>query len=88
VSPAGAYVPADICARHQRLKVQMWFICGSDEHGVPITLKKEGVIPRNRRSLPIYKIIVEILLKNGISFDNYSRTSAPIHHDTASEFFY
>ena len=86
---AGVYVPADIYARFLRLQGHdVAFICGSDEHGVPITIKakKEGVTPQD---------IVDRFHKNiqtsfeafGISFDNYSRTSAKIHHETASEFF-
>lgn len=86
---AGVYVPADIFARYQRLKGHdVAFICGSDEHGVPITIKakKEGVSPQaivDRYHQNIKASFEEF----GISFDNYSRTSAQIHHETASEFF-
>ncbi len=86
---AGVYVPADIYARYLRLTGNdVAFICGSDEHGVPITLKakKEGVSPQDIVD-KYHAIIKESFEDFGISFDNYSRTSAKIHHDTASEFF-
>jgi methionyl-tRNA synthetase len=86
---AGVYVPADIYARYQRLQGQdVAFICGSDEHGVPITIKakKEGVTPQDVVD-KYHAIIKQSFIDFGISFDNYSRTSAKIHHDTASEFF-
>lgn len=86
---AGVYVPADIYARYLRLKNEdVLFIGGSDEHGVPITLKakKEGVTPQDIVD-KYHGIIKESFAKFGISFDVYSRTSAPIHHETASEFF-
>ena len=86
---AGVYVPADIYARFQRLQGQdVAFICGSDEHGVPITIKakKEGVTPQDIVD-KYHAIIKQSFLDFGISFDNFSRTSAKIHHDTASEFF-
>jgi methionyl-tRNA synthetase len=86
---AGVYVPADIYARYLRLKKQdIVYICGSDEHGVPITLraKKEGVTPQQVVD-KYHKIIKKSFQDFGISFDNYSRTSAQIHHETASEFF-
>ena len=86
---AGVYVPADIFARYQRLKINdVAFICGSDEHGVAISIKatKEGITPQE--IIDKYnKIIKDSLFDFGISFDNYSRTSLPIHHQTASEFF-
>ena len=86
---AGVYVPADIYARYLRLQGNdVAFICGSDEHGVPITIKakKEGVTPQD--VVDKYNAIIkQSFLDFGISFDNYSRTSAKIHHDTASEFF-
>ena len=86
---AGVYVPADIYARFLRLQGHdVAFICGSDEHGVPITIKakKEGVTPQDvvDRFHANIKTSFEAF---GISFDNYSRTSAKIHHETASEFF-
>lgn len=86
---AGVYVPADIYARYKRLTGNdVAFICGSDEHGVPITIKakKEGVTPQD--IVDKYHAIIKKSFEDfGISFDNYSRTSAKIHHDTASEFF-
>ncbi len=86
---AGVYVPADIYARYLRMKGEdVLFIGGSDEHGVPITIKAraEGVRPQeivDRYHEQIKKSFEEF----GISFDVYSRTSAPIHHKTASDFF-
>ena len=86
---AGVYVPADIYARYQRLQNKdVAFICGSDEHGVAITLKakKEGITPQE--VVDKYHTIIKKSFEDfGISFDNYSRTSAEIHHKTASEFF-
>ena len=86
---AGVYVPADIYSRYLRLTGNdVAFICGSDEHGVPITIKakKEGVTPQD--IVDKYHAIIKQSFEDfGISFDNYSRTSAKIHHDTASEFF-
>ena len=86
---AGVYIPADIFVRYQREKKNdVLFICGSDEHGVAITIKakKEKTTPREIID-KYHKIIKESFTKLGISFDNYSRTSKKIHHDTASEFF-
>ncbi len=86
---AGVYVPADIYARYQRLTGNdVAFVCGSDEHGVPITIKakKEGVSPQD--VVDKYHAIIKKSFEDfGITFDNYSRTSAQIHHETASEFF-
>ncbi|GER58474.1 methionine--tRNA ligase [Patiriisocius marinus] len=86
---AGVYVPADIYARFQRLQGKdVAFVCGSDEHGVPITIKakKEGVTPQ--QVVDKYHAIIKKSFEDfGITFDNYSRTSAKIHHDTASDFF-
>ncbi len=86
---AGVYVPADIYARYQRLQNKdVAFICGSDEHGVAITLKakKEGITPQE--VVDKYHTIIKKSFEDfGISFDNYSRTSAEIHHKTASDFF-
>ena len=86
---AGAYLPADIYVRFQRLKGrEVAFICGSDEHGVPITLTadKEHITPQAvvDRYHAMNKLAFE---KFGMSFDNYSRTSLPLHHQTAVEFF-
>ena len=86
---AGVYVPADIFARYQRLKNNdVAFICGSDEHGVAISIKakKEGTTPEAIID-KYHAIIKQSFADFGISFDNYSRTSAPIHHQTASDFF-
>jgi methionyl-tRNA synthetase len=86
---AGVYVPADIYARYLRLQGEdVAFICGSDEHGVPITIKAkhEGVSPQD--IVDKYHAIIKKSFEDfGITFDNYSRTSAKIHHETASEFF-
>ncbi len=86
---AGVYVPADIYARYLRLNdKEVAFVCGSDEHGVPITLKAkaEGISPQ--AVVDKYHEIIKSSFKDfGITFDNYSRTTAPIHHETASEFF-
>ena len=86
---AGVYVPADIYARYLRLAGRpVTMIGGSDEHGVPITLKarKEGVTPQDIVDR-YHKLIKESFEGLGISFDIYSRTTSDIHHDTASEFF-
>ncbi len=86
---AGVYVPGDIYARFLRLKGNdVAYICGSDEHGVaiPMRAKKEGVTPQ--QIIDKYHGIIKQSFEDfGISFDNYSRTSAEIHHETASEFF-
>lgn len=86
---SGVYVPADIYARYQRLQNRdVAFICGSDEHGVPIAIraKKEGITPQEL--VDKYHAIIKKSFEDfGISFDNYSRTTAKVHHDTASEFF-
>ncbi len=86
---AGVYIPADIFTRYQKAKENdAIFICGSDEHGVPITLraKKEGVTPQD--VVDKYNAIIKKSFKDfGIEFDNYSRTSLPLHHQTASDFF-
>tara|TARA_B100001057_G_scaffold145181_1_gene145116 strand:+ start:638 stop:2692 length:2055 start_codon:yes stop_codon:yes gene_type:complete len=86
---AGVYVPADTYARYLRLrKKDVAFICGSDEHGVAIAIKakKEGKTP-NEVIDHYDKIIRKAFEDFGISFDNYSRTSRAIHHQTASEIF-
>jgi len=86
---AGVYVPSDIYSRYLRLQGKdVAFICGSDEHGVAISMKakKEGITPQE--VIDKYDgIIRKSFLDFGISFDNYSRTSSEIHHETASEFF-
>ncbi len=86
---AGVYVPADIYARYLRLKNEdVIMIGGSDEHGVPITLKakNEGITPQDVVDR-FHGIIKNSFEKFGISFDVYSRTSSEIHHQTAAEFF-
>ena len=86
---AGVYVPADIYVRYLRAKGRdVAFICGSDEHGVPITLKakREGVSPQEIVDR-YHKLNYESFEKLGIAFDVYSRTSKPIHHKTAADFF-
>ncbi len=86
---AGVYVPADIYARYLRLKGEsVLFIGGSDEHGVPITIKakKEGVTPQDIVDR-YHGIIKKSFEEFGVSFDVYSRTTSKMHHDTASEFF-
>jgi methionyl-tRNA synthetase len=86
---AGVYVPSDIYSRYLRMQGNdVAFICGSDEHGVAISMKakKEGITPQ--QVIDKYDGIIRKSFEDfGISFDNYSRTSAKIHHDTASEFF-
>ena len=86
---AGVYVPADIYARYLRLQDRdVAFMCGSDEHGVAISMKakKEGVSPQE--IIDKYDGIIRKSFQDfDISFDNYSRTSAKIHHETASDFF-
>ena len=86
---AGVYVPADIYARYLRLTGNdVAYISGSDEHGaaIPMRAKKEGVSPQV--IIDKYHTIIKKSFEDfGISFDNYSRTSSKIHHETASEFF-
>ena len=86
---AGVYVPSDIYVRYLRLRGKdvVW-VCGSDEHGVPITIKarKEGVTPQD--VVDKYNDIIKRSFEGlGISFDIYSRTTSPTHRETASEFF-
>lgn len=86
---AGVYVPADIYCRYLRLRNRdVVFIGGSDEHGVPITLKakKEGISPQEIVDR-YHNIIKKSFEEFGISFDIYSRTSSKMHKETASEFF-
>ncbi|MEO1011196.1 MAG: methionine--tRNA ligase [Bacteroidota bacterium] len=86
---AGVYVPADIYARFLRLTGNdVAFICGSDEHGVAISMKakKEGVSPKEIIDT-YHEIIKKSFVDFGITFNNYSRTSAAVHHATASDFF-
>lgn len=86
---AGVYVPADIFVRYLRLKGEdVLFICGSDEHGVPITIKarQEKVSPQDIVD-KYHNLIKESFKEFGISFDIYSRTTSKIHYQTASDFF-
>ena len=86
---AGVYVPADIYCRYLRLKGEdVIFVCGSDEHGVPITIKarQEGVSPQQIVD-KYHEMIKEAFNRFGITFDIYHRTTNPIHYQTASEFF-
>ena len=86
---AGVYVPADIYVRYLRLKKQdVLFIGGSDEHGVPITLKakKEGVSPQDIVDR-YHNIIKQSFEEFGITFDIYSRTTSSTHRRIASDFF-
>lgn len=86
---AGVYIPADVYARFQRrLGKDVAFICGSDEHGIPITIraKKEGVTPQDIVD-KYHEIIKKSFLDLGISFDEYSRTTSPNHRETSQDFF-
>ena len=86
---AGAYLPADIYVRYLRLlgKDVVW-VCGSDEHGAAITIraKKEGTSPQEIID-KYHELNKQTFGQLGISFDIYHRTSAPIHHETAQDFF-
>lgn len=86
---AGAYLPADIYSRYLRnAGKEIVFVCGSDEHGAAITLQamKEGTTPREIVD-KYHQMLKENMADLGISFDIYHRTSEPIHHETAQEFF-
>ena len=86
---AGVYVPADIYVRYLRLKKEdVLFIGGSDEHGVPITIraKKEGCTPQDIVDR-YHELIKKSFEEFGISFDVYGRTTSKVHHQTASDFF-
>ena len=86
---AGVYVPADIYVRYLRLKgEEVLFICGSDEHGVAISMKakKDGITPKEVID-KYHNIIDKAFTDFGISFDYYGRTSSKVHHETAQEFF-
>ncbi len=86
---AGCYLPADIYVRYQRSrKKDILFVCGSDEHGVPITIRamKEGITPQQVVD-KYHALIRDSFAAMGISFDIYSRTSDPVHHQTSSDFF-
>ncbi len=86
---AGVYIPADVYARFQRrLGKDVAFICGSDEHGIPITIraKKEGVTPQDIVD-KYHEIIKKSFSDLGISFDEYSRTTSKNHYETSQDFF-
>lgn len=86
---AGVYIPADVYARFQRrLGKDVAFICGSDEHGIPITIraKKEGVTPQHIVD-KYHEIIKKSFSDLGISFDEYSRTTSKKHYETSQDFF-
>ena len=86
---AGCYIPSDIYVRYLRAqKRDVKFVGGSDEHGVPITIRamKEGITPQQVVD-KYHAIIKDSLAQMGISFDIYSRTSNKVHHETASAFF-
>ena len=86
---AGVYIPADIYARYLRLRgEQVLFVCGSDEHGVPVTLRarKEGIT--TQEVVDRYHQLIKASFEGfGISFDTYSRTTSPTHHKFAADFF-
>ena len=86
---AGVYIPADIYARYLRNKEKdVAFICGSDEHGVAIAIKAKNEKKTPKEVIDKYDNIIRSSFDSfGISFDNYSRTSAKIHHETAQNFF-
>ncbi len=86
---AGVYIPADIYARYQRLRNQdVLFVCGSDEHGVPVTLRARAESVSVQEVVDKYdKLMKTAFADFGISFDIYSRTSKKIHYDTAQEIF-
>ena len=86
---AGCYLPADIYVRYQRArKRDVKFVCGTDEHGVPITIRamKEGITPQEVVD-KYHTLIKDSFAQMGISFDIFSRTSSPVHHQTSSDFF-
>ena len=86
---AGVYVPADIYVRYLRMRGEdVLYVCGSDEHGVPITIKaqKEGCTPQDIVDR-YHRIIKNSFTGLGINFDIYSRTSSKVHHRNASDFF-
>jgi len=86
---AGAYIPADVYVRYQRLKgSDVIFICGSDEHGVPITIRADAERIAPQEVVDRYHVIMKNSFDRlGIRFDNYSRTSLPLHHRISQDFF-
>ncbi|HAI76590.1 MAG TPA: methionine--tRNA ligase, partial [Microscillaceae bacterium] len=86
---AGCYLPADIFVRYKRLCGEdILFVSGTDEHGVPITIRaeKEGISPQAVVD-KYYPIIAQSFEQFGISFDTYSRTARPVHFETSQDFF-
>ena len=86
---AGAYLPADIYARYKRLcENDVAFICGSDEHGVAISIKAKQEGSSVKSIIDKYHNLIKNTFEEfGISFDNYARTSDSIHHETSKDFF-
>jgi methionyl-tRNA synthetase len=86
---AGVYVPADIYVRYLRLRGRdVLYICGSDEHGVPITIKARNEHVPPQKIVDYYHHVNKKAFEDfGISFDIYSRTTSKIHYQTASDFF-
>lgn len=86
---AGAYLPADIYVRYQRLKNRdIVFICGTDEHGVPVTISAEKQNQTPKHIVDMYHKSIKTSFDNfGMTFDNFSRTTLPIHHRMAQDFF-
>ncbi len=86
---AGAYIPADVYVRYQRLKgADVIFICGSDEHGVPITIRADQEKVAPKEIVDRYHSMMQVSFQRlGVQFDNYSRTSLPLHHAISQDFF-
>jgi len=86
---AGAYIPADVYVRYQRLKgSDVLFVCGSDEHGVPITIRADSENVTPKEIVDRYHALMKKGFQGiGVGFDNYSRTSLPLHHKIAQDFF-
>jgi methionyl-tRNA synthetase len=86
---AGAYIPADIYVRYQKMKgTDVVFICGSDEHGVPITIRADREKISPQEVVDRYHVMMKDSFRRaGIIFDNYSRTSLPLHHRISQDFF-
>ncbi len=86
---AGCYLPSDIYARFQKAKGNdVAFVCGSDEHGVPISLRAKAENKTPQEVVDFYhNLMQETFVRMGIEFDHYSRTSSKVHHETAQEFF-
>ncbi len=86
---AGAYIPADVYVRYKRLKgADIVFICGSDEHGVPITIRADKENVSAKEIVDRYHSMIKKSFQGmGVAFDNYSRTSLELHHTTSQDFF-